>query len=145
MSAQAERLAVSMPPRPARGPVAYLASLSRGRLVLWCYLLWYLVFAVLYFDPNPRLWLTSLGISAIIGTALVISTTSSTRGTMALDRWQRLRLFVMPLCVSSFSALVKERGFVLIFAPTLRQNLLAAAPCVLLVALVTLLKRRQPG
>ena len=57
--------------------ISYLANLSAGRLLLWCYLIWYLVVLVRYFDPHPRLWLTSLGISAIIGVALYVSTTAS--------------------------------------------------------------------
>ena len=44
--------------------VDYLAGLSVARTVLWCYLLWYLVIAACYFEPSPRLWLTSLGLSA---------------------------------------------------------------------------------
>lgn len=34
-----------------------------------------------------------------------------------LDRWQIFRLFLMPFCVSSFAALVKGRGFILVFSP----------------------------
>ena len=45
----------------------YLAGLSTGRLILWCYLIWYLVVLVRYFDASLRLWLTSLGLSIIIG------------------------------------------------------------------------------
>jgi hypothetical protein len=118
----------------------YLRSLSFGRTILWCYLIWYLVFAVLYFDPNPRLWLTSLGISAIIGVALVISTTSSNDGPVKLDRWQTLRLFAMPFCVSSFAATVKGRQFVLIFSPKLSEDLLALGLCTLFVATVAVVK-----
>jgi len=47
----------------------YLANLSKGRLILWCYFIWYLVVLVRYFDPSLRLWLTSLGLSLIIGFA----------------------------------------------------------------------------
>ena len=118
----------------------YLANLSTGRLVLWCYLIWYLVFVVLYFDPNLRLWLTSLGLSAIIGIALVISTSSSSNGPVKLDRWQTARLFAMPFCVSSFAALVKGQGFVLIFSPSLKENLLALGLCAAFSAGVKLLK-----
>ena len=42
--------------------VRYLSTLNKGRLILWCYLIWYMVVLVRYFDPNPRLWLTSLGL-----------------------------------------------------------------------------------
>jgi len=61
----------------------YFAQLGTGRRILWCYLIWYLVFVTLYFDTTHaslRLWLTSLGISVIVGVALVISTTTSGGG-----------------------------------------------------------------
>lgn len=61
----------------------YFAQLSTGKTILWCYLIWYLTFAGRYFDPSPRLWTTSLGISAIIGAALVISTTDGERNCRA--------------------------------------------------------------
>ena len=104
----------------------YFANLSTGKIILWCYLLWYLFFAARYFDPSPNLWLTSLGISGIVGIALVISTSG---GKGQLDRWQLFRLFLMPFCVSSFSALVKGRGFVLVFSPRLEDDLIALALC----------------
>jgi hypothetical protein len=95
----------------------YLSNLTAGRILLWCYLIWYLVVLVRYFDRSPTLWLTSLGISAIIGVALYVSTTSSDRyqgGGLGL--WPTARLFMMPFCVSSFAALVKGQGFVLVFS-----------------------------
>src|SRR4051812_46061874 len=96
----------------------YLANLSAGRLLLWCYLIWYLVVLVRYFDPHPRLWLTSLGISAIIGVALYVSTTASpSYQGGGLGFWPTVRLFMMPFCVSSFAALVKGEGFILVFSP----------------------------
>jgi hypothetical protein len=102
-----------------RNPVLrYFAGLTAGRIVLWSYLVWYLVTVAAHFDPSPRLWLTSLGISAIIGVALLISTRSSASGTTELDRWQVLRLFLMPFGVSSFAALVKDEGYVLVFPPS---------------------------
>jgi hypothetical protein len=93
-------------------PAHYLAGLSFGRAVLWCYLIWYLVAVAFHFDATPRLWATSLGLSLIIGVALVLNAAGA-----RLDGWQRLRFFLAPFCVSSFSALVKGKGFVLIFAP----------------------------
>src|SRR5260221_385716 len=102
----------------------YLARLTGGRLILWCYLIWYLVVLVRYFDGTARLWFPSLGLSAIIGLALMLSTTASTRGATKLDRWQTFRLFLMPFCVSSFSALVKNCGFVLVFSPQWKENAL---------------------
>src|SRR5437762_12600003 len=71
-------------------PLGYLRSLSRGRIILWCYAIWYGVNVVTHFDTRPRLWLTSIGLSAIVGTALWISTHSSSAGQEAtrLGFWQ---------------------------------------------------------
>src|SRR6266481_2447283 len=112
--------------------IRYLSNLSNGRLILWCYFIWYCVVLVRYFDSSVRLWLTSLGLSLIIGYALFISTTAAGLNKVKLDRWQTFRLFLMPFCVSSFAALVKGRGFILIFSPKLAEILIAAALCALL-------------
>ena len=117
------------PPRPGRGPLHYLADLSAGRFMLWCYFVWYLVVLVRYFDPRPGLWVTSLGLSGIIGAALVVNTTVSGRTRVRLEPWPTFRLFVIPFCVSSFAALVKDRGFVLIFSPDWREFAIAMAAC----------------
>lgn len=106
---------------------SYFAGLTNGRIVLWSYLVWYLVTVVAHFDPSPRIWATSVGLSAIIGIALWISTRSASTGTTELDRWQIFRLFVMPFCVSSFAALVKDKGYVLVFPPTLALNAIGFA------------------
>lgn len=124
-------------------PAAYFANLTNGRIVLWSYLIWYAVTVAAHFDPNPRLWLTSLGLSAIIGVALWISTRSSSTGTTALDGWQVFRLFVMPFCVSSFAALVKDAGYVLVFPPSAALNLAGFGLIALFVAIVLVLRRRN--
>jgi hypothetical protein len=111
----------------------YFANLSPGRLILWCYFIWYAFFVTRYFDANRNLWLTSVGISAIVGVALVISTwTENTQ----LATWQTFRLFLMPFCVSSFSALVKDRGFILIFSPRMQENYIALGLCAAFCAFV---------
>src|SRR6185436_8073652 len=119
----------------------YLANLNTGRLILWCYFIWYSVVFVRYFDPSPRLWLTSLGLCGIIGFALYLSTAGSGATRVKLDRWQLFRLFLMPFCVSSFAALVKGKGFILIFSPKPQENLLAVAFCAALCLFVFALKR----
>ena len=106
--------------------VTYLRNLGTGRKVLWCYLIWYLVMTAFHFDPSPRLWLTAFGISAIMGLALYLS--FSAPGTRP-DRWQMMRLFLMPLCVASFSAQVKDQGFILVFSPSIQENAIALALC----------------
>ena len=123
--------------------IRYLTNLSTGRLILWCYFIWYAVVLVRYFDASARLWLTSLGLSLIIGFALYVSTARTGANNVKLERWQVFRLFLMPFCVSSFSALVKGRGFVLIFSPKPGEILAAAGICALLcVTVLVLLKQR---
>ena len=121
----------------------YLATLSTGRLILWCYFIWYSVVLVRYFDPSARLWLTSLGLSLILGVALYLSTAGSGTTKVKLDRWQIFRLFLMPFCVSSFAALVKGKGFILIFSPRPEEILLAVALCAALCCVVFVLKKFQ--
>src|SRR3954469_5058561 len=101
--------------KPRRGSATrlldYFANLSAGRLILWCYFIWYLVVLVRYFDKSPQIWATAFGLSLIIGFALYINTTRSGPPRLHIGFWPTVRLFMMPLCVSSFSSLVKGRGF----------------------------------
>lgn len=123
--------------------LAYLGGLTTGRVILWCYAIWYVVTVVNHFDPQPRLWVTSAGLSAIIGFALVLSTRSSSKGTTELDGWQIFRLYVMPFCVSSFAALVKDAGYILIFPPSLGENLAGLGAMAVFVGLVLLVRRAR--
>lgn len=123
---------------------AYLRALTAPRLVLWCYLIWYLFTVALTFQPSPRLWLTSLGISAIIGSGLYLSTARSGKVPVTLGRWQVFRLFLMPFCVSSFAALIRDRGFVLVFHPTLERNALGLWLCATFAGLVWVFKQARP-
>jgi hypothetical protein len=119
----------------------YLINLKPGKIVLWCYLLWYLVLASKYFDPSPAIWLNALGISSIIGTSLWLGIRAPG---CSPDRWQVFRLFLTPFCVSSFSALIKGKGFILIFPPTLRESFEATAACLAFITLVAAVKRCRP-
>jgi hypothetical protein len=121
--------------------VRYLAELTPPRMVLWCYLIWYGFVLVRYFDPSVSLWLSSLGISAIIGTGLYLSTAYGGRTRTRLETWQVVRLYMMPFCVSSFAALIKGRNFVLVFDPALAANAAAATACATFFG-VALLARR---
>lgn len=116
----------------------YFAALPHGRAVLWCYLLWYLSTLYFHFDPSPRLWLTSAGISVVIGIALQLSV-ARTSGPPA-DKWQTFRLFMMPFCVSSFSSLIKGAGYWLIVPPRLVEAAFAVGLCVLFLLFVAVLK-----
>lgn len=120
----------------------YLRQLDPARIILWCYAIWYAVVFFRYFDPSPMLWLTSVGLSGIIGCALLLSTRAAL-GSLQLNGWGIFRLFLMPFCVSSFSALVKGRGFILIFPPDLRENLLALGCIAAFCLFLALLRRGQ--
>ena len=130
------------PARIVRTLGRYFAGLRSAQRVLWCYLLWYLYVLARYFDASPTLWLSSLGISAIVGTALYLSTARAGETRVRLERWQIARLYLMPFCVSSFAALIKGRGFILIFHPSVRDNLVATSLCALFVSGTLALGRR---
>ncbi len=114
-----------------------LSRMDFATTVLCCYLIWYLGVVYLYFDATRSIWLNSLGISAIIGFALFLSV----GGTKQFWSWQTARLFAMPFCVSSFSALIKGRGFVLIFPSNTQHLKLLVGACVLFVLVVQIRKR----
>ena len=117
----------------------YFANLPPGKIVLWCFLLWYLATVIHHFDPAPAIWLNALGISAIIGLALYLSVREP--GRPPPDRWTIVRLFLMPFCVSSFSQLIKGKGFVLVFPPDLHENAISLAACAVFVVAVLAIKR----
>jgi len=122
----------------------YLSNLTTGRFILWCYFIWWIVVLVRYFDPNPWLWLTSLGLSGIIGASLYINTAWSGTTRVKLEPWPTFRLFLTPFCVSSFAALVKGQGFFLIFSPRWQELAVAAGACAGLGTLVLLARRSAP-
>ena len=117
----------------------YLANLSPGKIVLWCFLIWYLATVIHHFDATPAIWLNALGISAIIGIALYLSVLEP--GKPRPDRWTVVRLFLMPFCVSSFSQLIKGKGFVLVFPPDLHEIAISLAACALFVIVVLIARQ----
>jgi len=121
--------------------IRYLAGLNAARMILWCYLIWYLTAVALYFDSSASLWLTSIGISAIMGYALWLSAVNSPSGRISIGRWQLFRLYMAPFAVSSFAALVKGKGFLLVIFPTLGENALALGGCALFAAAALLARR----
>jgi hypothetical protein len=85
---------------PAERLVTYFSRLSNGKLVLWCYLVWYLNTVARHFDPSPAIWLNSLGISAVIGVALMLSV----GGDAAMRRRETIRgrPFACSRCPSAY-------------------------------------------
>lgn len=120
----------------------YFADLPLTKLVLWCYLVWYLAIVVQYFDPTIDLWLSSVGIAILIGFALNLA--AAQKGQMP-DRWVIFRLYLFPFCVSSYSALIKGKGFFLLFPTELRALAIAAAACLAFVAFVAVMKLSCPA
>jgi hypothetical protein len=132
--------------RRHHGRVAtYLRELSAARTLLWCYLIWYAFTAVRYFDPTLSLWASAVGLSAIIGTGLYLSTAYAGPKRRDLGFWPIFRFYLMPFCVSSFAALIKGRDFVLIFHPNVEDNLKALALCAAFSGMVWGLKRTRFG
>ncbi len=126
----------------------YFIAIKPGRLVLWCYLLWYFVTLYYHFDPSPALWINSIGISVVIGTALMLSVTSATAPNNIVpknkaDHWQTFRLYWMPFAVSSFAALIKNEGYFVIFSPNLHEVLSAVGACGLFLGIVAMIKWRK--
>ena len=122
--------------------MVYFARLTASKIVLWCFLIWYASTVVHHFDAAPSIWLNALGISALIGVALYLSVREP--GKPPPDRWTMLRLFLMPFCVSSFSQLIKGKGFLLVFPPSMRELAVSLGACAAFVAIVFLLKRQGP-
>ncbi len=112
----------------------YFGNLRTGKIVLWCYLIWYVVMAGFHFDPRVSLWVNSLGISIVIGTGLILSVLPA-GGMRAMEKWAVARLFMMPFCVSSFAALIKDQGFLVVFSPKAADNAAAAAACAVFVGI----------
>ena len=117
----------------------YLQTLDLSRTVLWCYLIWYLVTVVIYFDPAPRIWLNALGIGLIVGFALKLGVTGF--GNWSHAPWQTFRLFATPYCVSSFSMLTVNEGYYLAIPPDVTTLAISAGGCLVFSVIVLLAKR----
>ena len=121
-----------------KGLIQYLYEIKLDKAILWCYLIWYVTVVCFHFDPSFKIWLNSIGISAVIGTGLMLSVSSSK---VKRDRWQAFRLYLMPFCVSSFSALIKDQGFILFISPNIKETIVSASCCVLFILVVFLVKK----
>lgn len=126
-----------------KGLIQYFYEIRLNKAILWCYLIWYVVIVYFYFDPSPKIWINAVGISAVIGTALLLSVSSGK--THKADHWQTFRLYLMPFCVSSFSALIKDQGFIIVLSPKPGETLVAILGCGLFllgVAAIKLIKNK---
>ena len=117
--------------------IQYLYEIKLDKAILWCYLIWYVTVVCFHFDPSVKIWINSIGISAVIGTGLMLSVSSS-KGER--DRWQAFRLYLMPFCVSSFSALIKEQGFILFISPNIKETIVSVSCCGLFLLVILVVK-----
>ncbi len=123
-------------PKNMRLIYQYFVNIKPGRLVLWCYLIWYFVTLYFHFDPSPKIWINSVGISVVIGTALMLSVSGGGKA----NHWQTFRLYWMPFAVSSFAALIKSKGYFVIFSPSLYEVCVALIACVIFLLVVAVVK-----
>jgi len=117
--------------------IQYLYEIKLDKAILWCYLIWYVIVVCFHFDPSVKIWINSIGISAVIGTGLMLSVSSS-KGER--DHWQAFRLYLMPFCVSSFSALIKEEGFIVFISPNIKETIVSISCCVLFLLVIFVVK-----
>jgi len=118
--------------------IQYLYEIKLDKAILWCYLIWYVTVVCFHFDPSVKIWINSIGISAVIGTGLMLSVSSS-KGER--DSWQAFRLYLMPFCVSSFSALIKDQGFIVFISPNIKETIVSVSCCVLFFSAILAVKR----
>lgn len=119
--------------------IRYFKNISNGKMVLWCYLIWYVVTVYYYFDSSLGIWLNSVGLSVVIGIALMLSVSNT--NIQQKDHWQTFRLFMMPFCVSSFASLIKDQGFVLILPPKPHEQIVSIGACIIFLSLVYFIKK----
>ena len=117
--------------------IRYIKQLEPTKTILWCYLIWYFAIVSQYFDPAPNLWLSSVGIAILIGFALNLAAAQKNQ---RLDRWVIIRLYVFPFCVSSYSALIKGKGFFLLFPTDSKPLLIGFFSCLSFLCFVYLVK-----
>ncbi len=116
----------------------YFYQIKLDKAILWCYLIWYFVIVYFYFDLSPKIWINAIGISAVIGTGLMLSVSSQKIGKR--DHWQTFRLYLMPFCVSSFSALIKGQGFIVVIPPKIEEVTVAILCCTIFLLVIILIK-----
>jgi len=118
--------------------LTYFKNLGYQKIILWCYLIWYLIIIVIYFEPSIKLWASSIGISCIIGLALLLST--SHKG-VKQDIWIKIRLFLFPFCVSSYSATIKDYDFILLFPSNAFHLMIGLVLCLAFLVFIGVVKK----
>ncbi len=118
--------------------LSYFKNIESQKIILWCYLIWYFTIITIYFELSLKLWASSVGISFIIGFALILSTSQQDT---KQDIWIKIRLFLFPFCVSSYSATIKDYDFILLFPSNLFHLLISVVNCLLFLFPIWCIKR----
>ena len=118
--------------------IQYLYEIKLDKAILWCCLIWYLVVVYFHFDPSPKIWINSIGISIVIGTGLLLSVSSGEIDSR--DNWQTFRLYFMPFCVSSFSTLTKGQEFFLFISLNITETMISVLCCALFMSVILIVK-----
>jgi len=116
----------------------YLVKLKSSKMILWCYLIWYLTMVFIYFDESLKIWINAIGVSIVVGSALLLifSESNDKCGT-----WQIFRLYFTPFCVSSFSLLTKDWNFIVFLADNFWHNTIALFLCFIFLGITLFLKK----
>ena len=120
---------------------SYFKNLCTAQYLLWSYFIWYLTIITFHFDNDPEIWFSALGISIIIGIALVLSTTCWPIEIKKLNVRQTLRLFIIPFCVSSYATLIKGQGFTFIFPPEIKTSSIAVLAIIVFITFLFVAKK----
>ena len=120
----------------------YFKNIGYQKIILWCYLIWYLSIITIYFEPSFKLWTSSIGISFIIGLALLMAVNQQG---VKQDIWIKLRLFLFPFCVSSYSATIKDHDFILLFPSNFYHLKIALLSCTFFLIVVWFIKKIKIG
>lgn len=115
--------------------IRYLARLDNRHLLLWSAFLWYVAIMARHATASPAAWLNSAGIAAVISIILAANAILPGRKWSDLGFWPLARFFLIPFCVSSFSAVMHKEGLVLVFPRNLADNLAAAGTVALFLLL----------
>ena len=117
--------------------IGYLYNLKKSKIIVWCYLIWYLTMVYFYFDPSITLWINSLGVSLVVGTALLLIISDIGQ---KCEHWQIFRMYLTPFCVSSFTALTKDWDFIIFIADNRWHNIIALILCSIFTLFILSLK-----
>lgn len=126
-------------------PLRYLARLEARRVLLWSALIWYAVTMARHATANPDIWLGAAGVAGVVGVILAANAIPPGGTWRALGFWPAARFFLIPFCVSSFSAVMREVGFVVIFPRNVADNLAAGGAVAAFLLLCGAARRLRRG